>query len=272
MRRNNKRNSQQTLTEDPKMAENALAAIKTVAAEIKGAEKVAVVDKPTHADADIDIDADQGTLDLLGEVAGRFAARTYPPAYFVVKDAEFKTKESILTDDEGIVLLDKSRMGWLRWSTGNRVVERANWVPILKHREPLRPDSFNDETRWDTWSNGGKKDPWQFTLEAPVLLKSGPLAGRVVMFASNSRSSEAAVGDLLLIARDAKQGWRPRIKFAVIEGQPVLQVVEFTDDASDIPGLAPAAGNVGPKPAPRANGSDNRQAAGGRVIDDEIPF
>ena len=265
MPKTNQRNSKRTVTKDPEVAEK-LAAIKAAATEIKGAEKVAAGDKP------IPNTDDQATLDLLGEVAGRFAERTYPSAYYVIKEALFKTKESILTDDEGIALLDMSRMGYQRWSSG-KVVERANWVPILKHREPLRPDSFNDEARWDTWENGGKKDPWQFTLEVPIVLKSGRIAGRVVMFTANTRtSSEAAVGDLFLIARAEKQGWRPRIKFAVIEGQPVLQVVEFTDDASDIPGLAPATGNAGPKPAPHANGSANRQAGGGRAIDDEIPF
>jgi hypothetical protein len=104
---------------------------------------------------------------------------------WTVGDAEANGKEFVACPDQ-------VGHGWTLF-LGKKLIEERITL-MIETDTPQRPDSHNDQSKWEFGPNGNRQDPWQFQHHLPVTeLESGETA----VFKTGSKGGANAIGKLM---------------------------------------------------------------------------
>jgi hypothetical protein len=93
---------------------------------------------------------------------------------------------------EFIAYPDQVGHGWALF-LGKKLIEERITL-MIETDTPQRPDSHNDQSKWDFGPDGNRRDPWQFQYHLPMAeLESGEAA----IFKTGTKGGADAVGKLL---------------------------------------------------------------------------
>jgi hypothetical protein len=233
------------------------------------------------------MEIDQTTLDLLAKTAGEDATKSFPFLKYTRERGtpEWKTGDTFTTDAEAVFRTDEAARSFMRFAKGTKPpVEETPWLLALGNERPKRPASFTDQSKWDLWPDGRRKDPWVYRTRVPLQIMTGPAKGRVVLFNGDNAISRDLISELQVYF--AKTGKRPLVLLTheKIDGEviPSFKVVRLTDDTTATPGLNHRKSNPvvnenpdektdDPKTVP-VNGGGAATRRFGDDLNDEIPF
>ena len=210
------------------------------------------------------MEIDQATLDLLAKTAAEDAAKSFPFLRFTRETGapEWKVGDTFTTDAEVIPRTDEAARSYMRFAPGVKApVEETAWVVAMGNERPKRPNSFTDESEWDTWTGGRRKDPWVYRTRMPVQIKTGPLAGRIALFNGDNAASRDVVAEMQIAF--AKTGKRPLVllthEMIGNEAVPAFKIIRLTEDDAATPGLNHLAHdpNASEKPAAKPAGKSD---------------
>ena len=194
---------------------------------------------------------------------------------------EWKAADTFTTDAEAVLRVDEAARSHMRFAPGAKgPVEETPWLLAMGNERPKRPNTFTDESKWDFWTGGRPKDPWVYRTRMPVEIKTGPLAGRVVLFNGDNVASRDLIAEMQVYF--AKAGKRPLVLLTHekigAEVVPAFKIIRLTEDTAATPGLNHLAHdpNGGEKLAAKPAGKSDVHMApangGDEDLDDEIPF
>jgi hypothetical protein len=196
----------------------------------------------------------------------------YTQGIFTLNDVQVNGKEFVAYPDQ-------VGHGWTLF-LGKKLIEERITL-MIETDAPPRPDSHNDETKWERGPNGDRKDPWVFQHHLPVTeLETGETA----VFKTGSKGGANAIGKLMDEFWQNPQLGRPiialdtdRYKNARTGGWtdfPVLKVVGYDPLTGPLsmPDPMPKEDPISTGPMKPVTKETTPTKAGADDMNDDLPF